>query len=488
MKKRPFKWSTVLIVGLLALNIILIGVKLPVLAQGNLNWLFGDEQETLSDDDFATIQQVYDSIQALYIEDLEKEDLVQGALKGMVEATGDPYSEFLNPDQAEEMTNDVEGSFSGIGVQFQMIDDVPTIVAPIEGTPASEVGLLPNDIILEADGEELTGMDTNEIVNLIRGEIGTTVDLVIQRGDDTFDVAIERAEIPIVTVTGEIDEDNPETGYVNITQFNGTTTEELQTVITDLRDQGATEFVFDLRYNPGGLLDQVLLISNMFLEDGENIMQMEESNARKTVYTANDDEYGDFQIDEPYVFLINEGSASASEILAAAVNENNGTPLIGQTTFGKGSVQSVLPQGEYGDLKITIAKWLTAEGVWIHEEGVAATEEVDPNPLEGAILLNAADTYQLGDSDPGVQTIGTTLELLEYDLETTEYFDETMETAIKAFQNEHDLEETGVVTAETTTKLNEEARRLLEEIDPQYDRAVEVLKEGNAAEELDEAA
>lgn len=488
MKKRPFKWSTVLIVGLLALNIILIGVKLPVLAQGNLNWLFGDEQETLSDDDFATIQQVYDSIQALYIEDLDKEALVQGALKGMVEATGDPYSEFLNPDQAEEMTNDVEGSFTGIGVQFQMIDEVPTIIAPIEGTPASEVGLLPNDVILEADGEELTGMDTNEIVNLIRGEVGSTVDLVIGRGEQTFDVTIERAEIPIVTVTGEIDEESPETGYVNITQFNGTTTEELETVITDLREQGATEFVFDLRYNPGGLLDQVLLISNMFLEDGENIMQMEESNSQKTVYTANDDEYGDFQIDEPYVFLINEGSASASEILAAAVNENNDTPLIGQTTFGKGSVQSVIPQGEYGDLKITIAKWLTADGVWIHEEGVAATEEVDPNPLEGAILLNSSDTFQLGDSEPGVQTIGTTLELLEYDLETTEYFDESMETAVKAFQSEHGLEETGIVTGDTANKFNEEGRRLLEEIDPQYDRAVEVLKESNAVEELDEAA
>ncbi|MBG9981971.1 S41 family peptidase [Aerococcaceae bacterium DSM 111020] len=477
MKQKSKKFIFGGIIGFTLTLLIIIGVRQPIIAQGSLGWLFGNDTESLSNEDIEAITQVYESIQALYIEDVDKDALVQGALKGMVQATEDPYSEFLNVDQAEEMNNDVEGSFTGIGVQFQMTNDRPTIIAPIEGTPASEAGLMPNDIILEADGHELTGLDTNEIVKYIRGEVGTTVDLVIQRGDATFDVTIERAEIPIITVEGEIDPEQSDIGYVNITQFNGTTAEELETVVTDLRNQGAKRFVFDLRYNPGGLLDQALTISNMFLEDGQNIMQMEETGAEKVIYTADDAEYGNFQIDEPYVFLINVGSASASEILAAAVAENNNTPLIGQTTFGKGSVQTVIPQGDYGELKLTIAKWLTPNGQWIHEEGVAATEEVDANPLEGAILLQSDKAYQIGDSDPAVLTIGTVLDLLDYDLQSLEYYDESMEKAVKAFQEENELEPTGIVTDETATLINEEARRLLEEIDPQYDHAFEILNE-----------
>ncbi len=477
MKQRPKKFIFGSIIGVILTVLIIVGLKKPMVAQANLGWLFGNDTETLSNEDIEALNQVYESIQALYIEDVDKEALIQGALKGMVQATEDPYSEFLNVEQAEEMNNDVEGSFTGIGVQFQMMNDRPTIIAPIEGTPASEAGLMPNDIILEADGHELTGLDTNEIVSYIRGEIGSTVDLVIQRGDSTFDVTIERAEIPIITVEGEIDSKHSDIGYVNITQFNGTTAEELETVINDLRDQGAKRFVFDLRYNPGGLLDQALMISNMFLEEGQNIMQMEESNNEKVVYTADDSEYGNFKIDEPYVFLINEGSASASEILAAAVSENNNTPLVGQTSFGKGSVQTVIPQGDYGELKLTIAKWLTPSGNWIHEEGVRATDEVEANPLEGAILIQSDATYQLGDSDPAVTTIGTVLDLLNYDLQSVEYFDESMEEAVKAFQKENNLEPTGIVTEDTATKINEEARRLLDEIDPQYDRAIEILDE-----------
>ena len=243
MKFRSFKWSTVIIIGLLMVNVVLISRYQPIFAQTNFDWLFGNNETALSEDDLTTIQDVYDNIQKLYIEDLDKETLVQGALKGMVEATGDPYSEFLSPDQAEEMSEDVEGTFSGIGVQFQMINDQPTVVAPIEGTPASEAGIQPNDIIVKSGDTELKGLDSNEIMRLIRGEIGTTVDLVIQRGEQTFDLTIERAEIPIITVTGEIDKNNSDVGYVKITQFNGTTANELKETVTKLRKDGAKEFI-----------------------------------------------------------------------------------------------------------------------------------------------------------------------------------------------------------------------------------------------------
>lgn len=481
MDKNRKKWTKTSLIGIFALLLICLALGAQSLTKvHSFEWLFGSDDaniEELSDEDIQNITDVYYAIQQYYIEDVNKEQLLEGALKGMVDSIGDPYSEYLNAKESADMNESVEGSFQGVGIQIMASDGQIIIVTPIDGTPASEAGLQPNDIILEADETELTGMDTNAVVDLIRGPEGTNVNLLIQRGDSTFEVELERAEIPIITVTGELDEENSTIGKVQISQFNGTTQQEMTTVVEDLREQGATSFVIDLRYNPGGLLDQGLAISNMFLEDDDIIMQMEESGSSTSTYIANDNEYGSFQITEPYVVLINEGSASASEIVAAAIKENTDAPIVGTTSFGKGSVQTILNPTDFGELKLTFARWLTPSGEWIHEKGIEPTVVVESHPIETAILLSSEDVLSIGDGSDQVESLTNMLDVFGYDLNVGTYFDESVQSAVEAFQADNKLEVTGEVTGETASKLNEMAREYIQENDAQYDAAVDVLEQ-----------
>lgn len=450
-------------------------------AQG-LDWLFPSNDE-LSDEDINKIRDVYNSIQNYYIEDVSKEQLLEGALKGMVDSLEDPYSEYLNAQESVDMDDSLEGSFQGVGIQFISREGQITVVSPIEGTPASEAGIQPNDIILEADGVELTGMDTNEVVQLIRGEEGTSVTLTIQRGASTFEVDLIRAEIPIITVTAELDKNQPTIGNILVNQFNSTTYEEIVEAIEDLRNQGAEAFVFDFRYNPGGLLDEALQISNIFLEEGEVIMQIQEANSDAISEYADNRRLGDFKVTEPYVLLINEGSASASEILAATIKENTDAPIIGQTSFGKGSVQTITNQTEMGELKLTIAKWLTPSGDWIHDIGVEPTQIVESHPVNGAILLSSEETLAIGEASDVIESLTLMLDALGYDVNISSFFDESVEEAVKAFQEDNDLEVTGKVTGDTAYELNEQARTFIEENDLQYEEAIKLLEEVLAVDE-----
>lgn len=470
------------IVVVLMIIAIAVVLWMPKQGQAQSLWdrLLGNEEsaeEQLNEDDLATLISVYSQIKELYIEDVDKDILLEGALKGMVEATGDPYSEFLNAEQAQEMDEEVEGSFSGIGVQFMMQSDYPLVIAPIEGTPAAEAGIQPNDLILEADGNDLSGLNTNEIVQLIRGPIGSQVDLKLQRNDSTYEVTIERAEIPIITVEGEISEQDPRVGVIKFTQFNGTSYDEMVETVTRLREEGATSFVIDLRNNPGGLLDQALSISNMFLPEGVPLMQVQEGSdeSQLTEYVADNDEYGDFVVEEPIAVLINQGSASASEIFAAAIKENTDWPVLGETSFGKGTVQTVLDQGDYGDLKITFAKWLTPKGEWIHEKGVEPTTEIEPAPIQTALLLNGEETLQIGMNNDYVDSLIAILDGLGYSVDDAEYFDESVKRAVEAFQKDKNIDVTGEVSGETADALNQAAREYLNDHDPQLEEAINLF-------------
>lgn len=433
------------------------------------------KEEPLTAEDFKQIEEVYNSIINYYIEDVEKEVLLQGALDGMVSALEDPYSEYLDADEAMQFDDTVEGSFFGIGIQIMSQSGQIIIISPINDTPAEKAGLQANDIILEADGISLTDMNTNEVVKHIRGEEGTTVNLKIQRGSQTFEVTVERAEIPIISVTGEVDEQHSDIGFVQISQFSSKTAEELKKTIEDLRADGVNKFVFDLRNNPGGLLDQAMIISNMFLENNDIMVQMQEQQNEPRAYVANDAAYGTFQVTEPYVVLINEGSASASEILAAAISENTEHLLIGKTTFGKGTAQNITNQSDLGELKLTIAKWLTPNGNWIHQTGITPHVEVEPNELATAISLSSNETLQEGDVNEFVKTAIKILNALGFETDTEYAYDESVKVAVEAFQKGNDLEVDGKITGDTATKLNLAARDYLLENDPQYDKAVETL-------------
>lgn len=430
----------------------------------------------LSSEDIQQLQDIYAAIQSNYIEDIDKEVLLQGALEGMVNALGDPYSEFLDSTEAQMFDDTIEGSFFGIGVQIMAQNGKIVIISPITDTPAEKAGLQPNDIILEADGVVLTDMNTNEVVTYIRGEEGTSVKLKIQRGSTTFDVEVERAEIPIISVEGKIDEEDGEIGYIQITQFSATTATELQDKVTELRQKGAKRFIFDLRNNPGGLLDQAISISNMFLEDGQIVMQVQEKGVDPDQYQANDAAYGEFQITEPYVVLQNEGSASASEILAAAIQENTDAPIAGLQSFGKGTVQNITNQSDLGELKLTIAKWLTPTGLWIHDTGITPDIEIPADPMSSAVLLSDSETLQEGDANEFVKSAILFLNALGYETDSDYVFDASVTQAVKDFQADKDLTQDGIITGDTAVQLNMAAREYLLENDVQYDKALEIVK------------
>ena len=479
MKKRSFQHYLVVVMSLL----FLFFNQTNLVHANGLDWLVdkitpqneGPSSQDLTQEDIDIIARVYHAIKYNYIEDIDKKTLLQGALKGMVNATEDPYSEFLTEMESQEYDETVEGSFEGVGIQFMPQDGLMTVISAVDGTPAFEAGIQPNDILLKADGKELIDLTTSEVLELIRGPKGEEVTLTIQRADQTFDVTLIRDEIPIITVTGDIDKDTADIAHIKIMQFNGTTYEELKDTIESMRNKGAKRFVFDLRYNPGGLLDQALSISNMFLNDGQTIMQVQDVHSEPFAYEAKDADYGDFQVTEPFVLLMNGGSASASEILAGAIKENTDAPLVGVTSFGKGTVQTIGDSSYLGELKLTHAKWLTPKGLWIHDTGIEPSVTVEPEKIESVIHLDSSTPIKKGEASLQTESLGIMLEGLGYLDNPKAYFDEAMEKAVKDFQSKEGIETTGIVEGKTTQLLLDQVQEYFKHHDKQYDAAKETL-------------
>lgn len=423
------------------------------------------------------LQAVYELISQYHINEVDSETLLNGALKGMVDAVGDPYSQFLDVDERDTLDESISASFEGIGAEITSLNDQIVIVSPIKGAPAEAAGLLPNDIVLSADGTSLAGMTTTEAVNLIRGEKGTAVTLEIQRGSQTFTVDIVRDTIPIETVAYEQLEDDPTIGIVSVFSFSRPTYDEMVSAVTELRNQGVEKFIFDFRQNPGGLLDQAIKIGNMFVEDGAVLVQTEERGIEPQKVLASDKEYGDFQITEPSVMLIDEGSASASEILAGVLQEAAGIPLVGVTSFGKGTVQSIYPLSQDNELKLTVAKWLTPNGNWIHDEGIQPDFEVELPDFAFLTLIDYTQTYEIGEVSSAVLNLEKMLAAVGFEVTADGYFDEETFVAIKDFQMSVDLEVTGELTEETGGKLIEKLREVIAENDTQVKKAIDVLRD-----------
>ncbi|WP_277630184.1 S41 family peptidase [Atopococcus tabaci] len=440
--------------------------------------------DTPQDNDFAVIQEAFARLKESYYQEVDDETLIEGAIAGMAEAVEDPYTEYLDDVESVTLEEDITGSFEGIGAEVMKEGEYVKVVSPIPGSPAEEAGLLPNDLVMEVDGKAIEGMSLNEAVALIRGEKGTDVVLTIDRGGQTFEVAITRDAIPVETVVYQLDETHPEIGHIQITNFSLPTYDELVEAVTSLREQGAKAFVFDVRGNPGGLLNSAIELSNVFVEEGKPLFQIQERDNEPYVYHANDELYGDFKVTEPSILLINEGSASASEILAAAMNESADIPLLGMPTFGKGTMQNVEPIGDGGELKITVGKWLTPSGKWVNEEGIVPTIEQELPSYVNLLLINRSKTYQETDLSVEVENIESILEALGYTPGTVDgYFDEQTTKAVSQFQQEENLSVDGIVTGDTANLLVERLRELIDQNDTQYDAAVEWLIDNHSMEQ-----
>jgi len=314
---------------------------------------------------FRGVENLYRLVLDEYRDVIDPDEVVEGALAGMMEQI-DPYSHYMNPERYEEMQREMEGEYGGIGVLITLRDDRATVVEAFDNTPGYQANLQPGDVIMEVDGESTEGMLLNDVSSRIRGPKGTQVNLTIYRPEteEEFDVDITRETIEIPNVTGEMKENN--IGYISIMQFMENTGEKVAGKIYDLKEQGADKFIIDLRGNPGGLLKEAVNVASLFMPRGSVVHVADRSGIREVLET--NPNYT--PLDLPLVVLVDMGSASGSEIVAAGIQEQEVGTLIGENTFGKATVQSILPLPDGSALRLTTARYYTSKQVFIEEDGV----------------------------------------------------------------------------------------------------------------------
>ena len=296
-----------------------------------------------------------------------KEDAYE-AIREMLEQLDDPYTRFMDPQEFQNMQIDTSGELTGVGIQIAKDEDTDrlVVIAPIEDTPAFEAGILAKDIIVSIDGTDTKGMDVNNAVKLIRGKPGSQVTLTVQRNGQKKDYQIVRARIQIHPVRASVKNSAiGQVGYIRLTQFSSQASKEMREAIKDLEAKQVTGYILDLRSNPGGLLYSSIDIARMWLEEGTIVSTVDRRGERERKSANNS-----ALTDKPLVVLVDGGSASASEILSGALQDNQRATLIGTKTFGKGLVQSVRSLGDGSGLAVTIAKYLTPNGRDINKEGI----------------------------------------------------------------------------------------------------------------------
>ena len=320
-----------------------------------------------------------------YVEEVSDKQLIESAINGMLVAL-DPHSSFLDGQSFKYMNEQTKGKFGGLGIEVTMESGIVKIVSPIDDTPASRAGLKPGDYITAIDGQQVAGMSLNDAVDKMRGKVGSKVKLSIRRiNAKPFDVTLKREEIKIQSVKSDIKQND--VAYIRITSFSEDTDKMVEKALQKAQEKTGNKIsglVLDVRNNPGGLLDQAVSVSDLFLEQGE-IVSTRSRNAADTVrYSA---KKGDIAKDMPIVVLVNDGSASASEIVAGALQDHKRAVIMGEKTFGKGSVQTVIPLGDYGAMRLTTARYYTPSGRSIQATGIEPDIEVKPAKVE--VLENA---------------------------------------------------------------------------------------------------
>jgi len=306
-------------------------------------------------------------VESNYVDEVEPEKAIHGAIRGMLR-TLDPHSSFMPPDVYREMQVETEGRFGGLGIEITMRDDVLTVVSPIEGTPAFRAGIEPGDQIIKVDGESTKEMSLVDAVKKLRGPEGSAVTIAIFRQGFTEpkDFTLSRAVIQIKSVRWTKLQDN--IGYVKLRSFHKTTEEELEEALRDLGEQQIKALVLDLRNNPGGLLEQAIAVANVFLDGGQLSVYTKGSLPNQNMKGFAKSE--GFNVTYPVAVIINGGSASASEIVAGALQDLNRATVVGTQSFGKGSVQTIIPLSDGSGLRLTTAKYYTPKGGEIHGKGI----------------------------------------------------------------------------------------------------------------------
>lgn len=321
--------------------------------------------------------EVLTQVKQHYVEEVKTNDLVHGAVRGMLK-TLDPHSAYMTPEMYKEMRVETKGEFEGLGIQIGIKDQHVTVIAPIEGTPAHAAGIETGDVILKVDDTPTKDLTLMEAVQRMRGPKGTSVTLTVRRegAPDMLNFTLVRDTIKIRSVRSRLLDDH--IGYVRISQFQESTPKDLGKELVKLHDEGSQGLILDLRNNPGGLLSSAVGVSEQFLQPDTLVVSVKGRDGRKDEYRSSPPmdppEY-------PMIVMVNQGSASASEIVAAAMQDWGKAVILGKTTFGKGSVQTILPLSDGSGLRLTTAKYYTPRGESIHSVGVKPDIVVEPKPI-----------------------------------------------------------------------------------------------------------
>ncbi|MEZ4719828.1 MAG: S41 family peptidase [Caldilineaceae bacterium] len=393
--------TKVVVIGLVALLVatgifgagVLVGSNTSPLAQAG-SFRPQDAPEDFPKE-FDIFYQAWDIVEERFVdqEALDETAMTYGAIEGMLKALGDEgHTDFLTPKELEYQRSDISGTYKGIGARLGVRDGLPIIVTPFDGSPADEAGVKAGDIIMAVDGEDTTGMELNDVVDRIRGPENTQVTLTLLRLDETknesLDIVITRQEIEVPATDWAL-VPGTNVAYLRLTQFSANATDGIQAAVAEIKDAGAEAIVLDLRNNPGGLLEQAVKVTSQFLTTG-NVLQEEDAQGQRRVYRV---QRGGVATDIPMVVLVNAGTASSAEIMAGALQDYDRAELVGETTFGTGTVLEPFMLNDGSALLLGTRQWLTAKGRQLRKQGVTPDEE-----LKLSITTDLVDAPTLEDT------------------------------------------------------------------------------------------
>lgn len=389
LKKRSTHLATSVAIAIVFISGYALGSQHSVDAQSPF------QPPAEAEEDFRAFWQVYNLIQETYVDpagkELDQTALVDGAINGMIDSLGDEFSGYMNAEMFPVINQELEGEIQGIGVVIRTLEESNAIevVSVMAGSPAEASGILPGDIFAFVNDEDVSVMSQMELAQIVRGPEGTTVNITMRRGDELVDFEVTRARIMIPMLESEVLEDN--LGYIRLNQFGPSARAEIDAALEAMQPDALDGLILDLRGNPGGLLSTAIDVGSAFVPEGPILIE-DFGNGREQVFNT-DGTYLDLNL--PLVVLVDESSASASELVAGALQDSGQATIIGETTFGKGTVQSWQPLVNGGGIRLTVARWLTPDRHWIHNNGITPDYIVEWNPTSSAEATDPAHDSQL---------------------------------------------------------------------------------------------
>ncbi|GGB06075.1 peptidase S41 [Macrococcus hajekii] len=425
--------------------------------------------------EFMKLYQVYDTLSENYYKDVDKSKLIDSAIKGMVSGLDDPYSEYMTKEEQQEFSDTMSGDFQGIGAEMGQDGEKIIITSPLKDSPAYKAGVKPNDEVLAIDGKTTEGMTTVDVVSKIRGKAGTPVTLTLKRGSgDPFKVVIKRDNIHMESVESKMLKDK--TALITVTKFQEGTASEFHEALKKMDEAGMEKLVLDFRNNPGGYLEEAKKMAGEFIDKGDILFYTQTKDGKTEAYKS-ENPANPVTKSLPTVIIMNEGSASASEVFAAALRDHDKARIVGTKSFGKGIVQTAAPYKDESLLKFTQMKWLTPNKTWIHKKGIAPDKKIELPAYANSHVLDPGEVFTIGEKNKRIESLELGLEALGYDAGKVDTeFDAQTQAAVQNFQYENGLEVTGTMQGKTTDKFTELLRKKLESDDPQLQGAVQMVK------------